>query len=580
MTRLLPGLGGRRRAVVPLLLGVLVLALVAGLVMSGDTPPPKVGRTPAITPAAAAAAAAKPNIVMVMADDMRADDLRFMPSVRRLLVRRGLSFRNSFSPYPLCCPARASFLTGRYAHNHHVYSHAKPYGFQSFDDHATIATALQQSGYQTGFVGKYLNGYGAENSLVTGGPSFRYVPAGWTDWYGAVERPPGSSYRAGGTYNYWHTLFNVNGTIDDSYAHQYQTNVLGRFARTMVRKYHRSPRPFFLYFSSVAPHFGSPREKGDPVHVKRRDGGFTRIATPARPHWVRGQFDRQITRASGLPVNGGPSEADVSDKPRPMNTQPELSPQERFAVRNLTRQRAESLFVLDQEVARLVATLKRTGEYKNTVIMFTSDNGYFLGEHRMRQGKIKPHEPSLRVPFVVAGRGVPHGERFDPVTTPGVTATIAQLAGATARMPYPEDGVSVAPSFAADRGWDVPVVTEGMESGRVFPVLPAAKATGFHDARNTIGVRTPRYKYVRYSDGDAEMYDLDRDPNEMRSVIDDPAYADVRDELFRLWQEYKDCVGESCREPMPANLRRSPRQDEAGTNTQSRGVQRRYGYWR
>ena len=149
---------------------------------------------------------------MVMADDMRTDDLRFMPSVRRLLVGTGLNFRNSFSPYPLCCPARASFLTGRYAHNHHVYSHASPYGFQSFDDHATLATALQQSGYQTGFVGKYLNGYGAENSLVTGGPSFRYVPAGWTDWYGAVERPAGSPYRSGGTYNYWHTLFNVNGT--------------------------------------------------------------------------------------------------------------------------------------------------------------------------------------------------------------------------------------------------------------------------------------------------------------------------------------------------------------------------------
>ena len=88
MTRLLPGLGGRRRAVVPLLLGVLVLTLVAGLVLNGDSPPPKVGRTPAITPAAAAAA--KPNIVMVMADDMRTDDLRFMPSVRRLLVGQGL----------------------------------------------------------------------------------------------------------------------------------------------------------------------------------------------------------------------------------------------------------------------------------------------------------------------------------------------------------------------------------------------------------------------------------------------------------------------------------------------------------
>jgi N-acetylglucosamine-6-sulfatase len=316
------------------------------------------------------------------------------------------------------------------------------------------------------------------------------------------------------------------------------------------------------------------------VHVKRGGGGFTKIATPARPRWVRGHFDRRITRASGLPIGGGPSEADVSDKPRPMDSQPELSLEERYADRSLTRQRAEALLVLDREVARLVASLKRTGEYENTVFMFTSDNGYFLGEHRMRQGKIKPHEPSLRVPFVVAGRGVPHGQRFDPVTTPGVTATIAQLAGATPRMPYAEDGVSVVPSFEADRGWSVPVVTEGMESGRVFPVLPAAKAAGFHDARNTIGVRTPRYKYVRYSDGDAEMYDLDRDPNELKSVIDDPAYADVRGQLSELWQEYKDCLGPSCRAPMPQNLRRSPGANQIGTDTQSRGVQRRYGYWR
>ena len=573
MTRMLPGFGARPRAAVPAL-GVLVVALLCALVLpsAGDA------RGPTSTPAAAAGTT--PNIVMVMADDMRTDDLRFMPSVRRLLVGTGLNFRNSFSPYPLCCPARASFLTGRYAHNHHVYSHASPYGFESFDDHATLATALQQSGYQTGFVGKYLNGYGAEDSLVTGGPSFQYVPAGWTDWYGAVERPAGSAYRSGGTYNYWHTLFNVNGRIDDTHAGQYQTDVLGRFARTLVHKYHRSPRPFFLYLSAVAPHFGAPREKGDPVHVKRGGGGFTKIATPARPRWVRGHFDRRITRASGLPIGGGPSEADVSDKPRPMDSQPELSLEERYADRNLTRQRAEALLVLDREVARLVASLERTGEYKNTVFMFTSDNGYFLGEHRMRQGKIKPHEPSLRVPFVVAGPGVPHGERFDPVTTPGVTATIAQLAGATSRMPYAADGVSVVPSFESDRGWSVPVVTEGMESGRMFPVLPAAKAAGFHDARNTIGVRTPRYKYVRYSDGDAEMYDLDRDPNELKSVIDDPAYAGVRDQLFELWQEYKDCLGESCRAPMPQNLRRSPGANQIGTDTQSLGVERRYGYWR
>ena len=377
-----------------------------------------------------------------------------------------------------------------------------------------------------------------------------------------------------------HTIFNVNGTIDDSHNGEYQTDVLGGFARSLVQKYHRSPRPFFLWLSAVAPHFGRPYENGDPVHVKRGGGGFTRIATPARPRWVRGTLDRQITRASGLPVDGGASEEDVSDKPRPMSSQPELSREERYADRNLTRQRAEALVVLDREVARLVATLKSTGEYANTVFVFTSDNGYFLGEHRMRQGKIKPHEPSLRVPFVIAGRGIPHGERFDPVTTPGVTATIADLAGATSRMADPMDGVSVVPSIRQDRGWSVPVVTEGLESGSVFPTLPMLKAAGFHDARNTIGVRTPRYKYVRYSDGDAELYDLDRDPNELRSVIADPAYARVRDELHQVWLDYKDCAGASCRAPMPQNLRRSPRADEIGTNTQSSGVMRRYGYWR
>ena len=274
----------------------------------------------------AAAASTKPNIVTVMADDMRTDDLRFMPAVRRLLVGQGLNFRNSFSPYPLCCPARASFLTGRYAHNHHVYSHEAPYGFRSFDDHATVATALQESGYQTGFVGKYLNGYGAQRSLVTGGPSFRYVPNGWTDWYGAVDRPAGSTYRSGGTYNYMHTIFNVNGTHrrHPPRASTRPPSWAGSPA-SLVQKYHRSPRPFFLWVSAVAPHFGRPYEKGDPVHVKRGGGGFTRIATPARPRWVRGTLDRQIPRASGLPVDGGPSEADVSDKPRPMSAQPELS---------------------------------------------------------------------------------------------------------------------------------------------------------------------------------------------------------------------------------------------------------------
>jgi arylsulfatase A-like enzyme len=584
---------GRRRRLLVSLLGLLVLLLVVGvavvLTSRGSSPRPPasmpVGKNTArpseIAPVGAPAAAqsTRPNIVTILADDMRTDDLRWMPSVRRLIADRGLTFRNSFSPYPLCCPARASLMSGQYAHNHHVYSHVPPYGFGAFDDRRTLGTSLNSAGYNTIFLGKYLNGYGEQDSKVTGRPSFRYVPAGWTDWRAAVSRPPHSGYSSGGSYNYWHTLFNVNGHIDDSHRGQYQTDVLGRMARAMVRKYHRSPKPFYMYLAPVAPHFGSPREKDDPTGViNPATGKVERIKTPARPKWVRGRFDSQIPRASGLPTDGGPSERDVSDKPRPMRDLPELTGQERVAVRTLTRQRAEALFVLDREVKRLVSTLKATGEYANTVIMFTSDNGYFLGEHRMRQGKIKPHEPSLRVPFLVTGPGIPHGTRFDPITTPDLTASILDLADA--KPPHPADGISLVPSFAKDRGWRVPVVTEGLETSEVFRNAQSDRAPGFQDVRTTIGIRTARWKLVPYNTGDGELYDLDNDPNELTSHFGDPRYARVQAQLQRLWLAYKDCRGASCRAPMPAALQRGPSRDRVMTDRQSRGVQARYGYWR
>ncbi|NUR07141.1 MAG: sulfatase [Nocardioidaceae bacterium] len=574
MTNTVTNALARRRTLLPLF-GVLVLAVVAAAMYG----PVERRATATVVSASAASAATRPNIVVVMADDMRTDDLRFMPAVRSLLVRNGLTFRNSFSPYPLCCPARASFLTGEYAHNHRVFSHTAPWGFEAFDDRATLATALHGSGYRTAFVGKYLNGYGKQPSKVTGGSSFQYVPNGWTDWYAAVQRPPGSPYRSGGTYNYMHTIFNVNGSIDDTHRGEYQTSVLGRFSRSLVRRYAGPGRPFFMWVSAVAPHFGGPREKGDPTHVRDRRGHYVDIATPARPTWVRGHFDRQIQRASGKPRTG-PSEADVRDKPRTLRFLPEPSRAEWQGVRDSTRQRAEALFVLDRQVKALVATLKATGEWRNTVLMFTSDNGYFLGEHRKVQGKINAHEPSLRVPLVVAGRGIPHGERFDPATTPGLTATVAQLAGATGRMPVPADGISLVPSFRRDRGWRAPVVTEGRLDTKVLPSQVPLMAEGFHDARNTIGIRTARWKYVEYSNGDTELYDLDTDPNELTGLQDDPKYAHVKAELRKVWLQYKDCRGAACRVPLPANLQRSPAQNHTGTNAQSRGVQARYGHWR
>ncbi len=507
----------------------------------------------------------RPNVVVVMADDMRADDLRFMPHVRRLIAARGLSFENSFSPYPLCCPARASFLTGQYAHNHGVLDNTLPYGFGGFDDSATLATSLRAAGYRTAFVGKYLNDYGLVPSRVTGEPSATFVPAGWSDWHGLLQVP----YPVGaGTYHYFHPVLNRNGTVA-SYEGQYQTTLLGRIAREVVRD-SAGDQPFFMYLSTLAPHDGLPHEADDLDYVRRDNGTMMWFPTPARPAWVRGSADALVGRSPGIPVSGEP-EADVSDKPRSVQMPP-LNTAEIEAEARVTRQRAESLFVLDLEVARLVDTLHDTGEFEDTVLVFTSDNGYFLGEHRKRMGKKLPYEPSIRVPLVLAGPGVPTGTRYDPVKTPDVTATIVDLAGAKA--PHPADGTSLLWTIRnGDRGWSVPVVTEAIADRATAGGTSAAIQRGFGDSRTTIGLRTARYKLIRWASGAVELYDLENDPNELSNLAGDAAYAEVRDRLTRLWWRYRDCVASECAAPLPA-LFRADEQETARLTRQLRtGIQ-------
>ncbi|HSV41407.1 MAG TPA: sulfatase [Nocardioidaceae bacterium] len=531
------------------------------------------GAERAVTPGVAESGP-RPNIVVVMADDMRSDDVRFMPAVRKLVASQGLTFRNSFSPYPLCCPARASFLTGQYAHNHGVLNNEPPFGFAGLDDRRTIATSLASVGYRTAFVGKYLNGYGKNPSPVTGEPSMHYVPPGWTDWYAAVGLRPrvGQRFPWAGVYNYWGTPFNDNGALDFSHRGDYQTNVLGAVSRSLVARYARSAAPFFLYLSSVAPHYGFPHERGDIDEVRRGDRVFP-FKSPARPNHVRGRFDETVTRAPGLPLSG-PSESDMSDKAW-WSGDPELNTLERLADLKLTRQRAESLAVLDRQVRLLVRQLRTTGELANTVFVFTSDNGYFLGEHRIRNGKIRPYEPSLRVPLVVAGPGVPHGVRYDPATTIDLTSTLLDLANAN--PPVPADGRSLVPSFASDRGWTTAIVTEALDGGPPVPPGVDREALGFSDLRTQIGLRTAQWKLIRYDSGDVELYDLDADPNELESVADDPALEEVLAELLEVWHSLRSCLGTTCVTPLPSDLQLGASALAESTESQRAGVRARYG---
>ena len=501
-------------------------------------------------PAAKKKVAPRPNVMVVMMDDMRWDEVQYLPNVKRYVRDRGLRFTNSFSPYPLCCPARTSFLLGQYSHNHHVLYHDAPYGFGSIDDSRTIATSLERVGYRTAMVGKYLNKYGVMPSRVTGRSSIDYVPAGWTDWMAGLDTiwPAGSAYQ-GNTYNYFSFTQNVNGS---TVAHpgQYSSTVIADEVISLVGKYagpmNGRKKPWFLWVTPVAPHHGGPQESDDPPPYTEADGRVQEFVTPARPGWVKGRFDAELTKAPGTRAHG-PSEADVSDKPKNISKFLETTPEENTRLRDVERQRAESLYAWDVEFGRIVQKLKDTGQFDDTLIMFTSDNGYYTGEHRQRLGKIKPHEPVIHVPLLVAGPGVPHGVRYAPITTFDLTATILDIAGGTLRG---MDGESKAGlMYGADRGWTYPMLTEGL----LLDVH--RKVKGFDSGLTEIGIRTGRYKYVRYANGDRELYDLVTDPLELESRIGDPAYAKVQRDLDTLWWRYKDCRGEACRAPLPATYR-------------------------
>ncbi|HYJ68631.1 MAG TPA: sulfatase [Nocardioidaceae bacterium] len=503
----------------------------------------------AVQPGPAPAAEApqgRPNIVMIMADDMRKGDLRWMPKTRRLLGGEGARFTNSFASYPLCCPARASFLTGQYTHNHHVWSHRPPYGFTSFDDDRTLPVWLRRSGYKTLFLGKYLNGYGRQ-PLANGNPSVRYVPPGWSQWRGSIDGGLSKNNpKDGNTYRYRDMTLNVNGTLKPHQG-QYSTRLIGQQSTDLIKRYAPKAAPFFLYASYVAPHAGRPIESDDPRGVLRNDGKITHIKTPAVPSSVRGRFNAQIPKAEGLP-----SERDVSDKPAFIRNLPRINKREASAMREAARQRAEAVWVLDSQVSRTIKALSAAGELGNTLVMFTSDNGYFQGEHRMRQGKTLPYEPSLRTPLLMRGPGIPHGvNRPSPFLTIDFAPTILDAAGANLRK-----SIDGQPLLGVARhgggGWKRPVLTE---TGPRSTITGAAESrpplklgsTTRDDKPYSVGVRTRRYLYVEHLSGEKELYDMRTDPAQVRSVVDRPAYNRDQQQLARILSDLRHCAGAGCR---------------------------------
>ena len=455
------------------------VGVLAALVVAVPAPP--------IAHMVEAVADVPPNIVIVITDDQRADQLAGMPATSTQLAGKGVRFDQAFASHPLCCPSRASILRGQYAHTTGIYTNGGTTGgWEGFRDRgmeaSTLATWLDDAGYRTGLVGKYLNGYSE---------STNYVPPGWDFW-------------RGGTPGYYNT----------GSAHPYQTHLLTSYANKFIRGTSADKHLFLFlsYFKPHAPSTPAPRYADDP----RCDG----ISTSAVPSF---------------------NEGDVSDKPTPVRTKPLMTPEEQIAIgTTLPTNQCKALLSVDNGVATVLRALSDTGRLDNTMIIFMSDHGLLLGEHRLPAWKVLTYEEAIRIPLVI---------RYDPLTggfprvdsrlvmNVDIAPTIVDLLGLTPTPGCPD------PPYGACTG--------GFDGRSLVPLLDGSASDWRSDIlienHRACGVRNDRYVFTRYDTGEEELYDLSTDPYQLSNLlagVPPPEIEALRAQLLTRLQEL-------CRPPPP-----------------------------
>ena len=398
---------------------------------------------------------ATPNILFILTDDQRFDTVSQMPVVLDRIAQQGVSFTNAYVSTPQCGPARASINAGGfYAHNTGVLTINQPNGgWEKLDDSNTLATALSAAGYDNGLVGKYFSLSGDS-----------YTPPGWN-------------------------FFDPRKTLD--------TEVMKDRAIDFLNQH--SNGPFFLYFSTVAPHHP---------------------ATPAAEDAAL--FPGYVYRDRGY------GEQDLSDKPGWLqNSQPgydtnyflSLEEQDEFH-----RDQLRTLQGVDRAIDEILSKIDELGELDNTVIIFTSDNGYLWGEHGL-YNKNKPYEESIRVPLIISGPGIsPRTEDKPVVMNLDIGPTIRNLAG----VPGPTDGLDLMP-LLQDSGaaWRDDFLIEQYRRGIYNNAWSNAVWAGV-----VSDTAAGRWKYFEYANGVGELYDLDNDPYELESQHNNPQHAAIKAQLI------------------------------------------------
>jgi N-acetylglucosamine-6-sulfatase len=401
------------------------------------------------------------DVIVILTDDQRFDQMQYMPLTSALLNAETVRFSRGFVTTSLCCPSRSSILTGLYVHNHGVKYTAPPEGGAiSFDPASTVATWLHDAGYRTALIGKYLNGYSGISPAI---------PPGWDNFEALVSGGP--------YYNY---SLNRNGTLVSYGATtaEYSTDVYAALASQFINTA-PAEQPIFLYFAPSAPH--------TPATPHPQDAG----SYASFPNWRPRSFN----------------EANVSDKPTWIRNLQLISASKIATSDALHRSMLESLQSVDRAVASIIETLQQTGRWSNTLVVFLSDNGLTWGEHRLRDTKVCPYEECIRVPFWVRMPGVVARTDTNLVANIDLAPTLAAWAGVT--PPVNVNGKDLLPLLQNPAtAWRTELLIEHF--GESFATSTPAK--------RSYGVRTSRYLYNEYDNGNRELYDLVTDPLQLTSV--------------------------------------------------------------
>ncbi len=431
----------------------------------------------------------RPNIIFILTDDQPYYTIDYMPTVTDVLMAGGVVFENGFVTTPLCCPSRASILTGQYVHNHKVYTNRYPMGgAPKFDDVSTVAVWLQEAGYRTAYFGKYLNDY----ELLE---PYGKVPPGWDEW-GAFLGKSGFQY-------YWDFTLSENGQ-EVEYPKS-KANFGADVVTVKAVDFIHAARdePFFLfvgYYNPHSPYISAPR------HKDTFRGNSNWAWEPHQPPSV--------------------NERDISDKPEYLS---ELYPLTEDELRIANVQILRSLLSVDDGVASILRALEQTGLDQNTIIVYLSDNGMTMGEHRFGVTKNCPYDECAHVPFIVYAPGLyPARTDMHLVANIDLAPTFADLANA--RVPDSINGTSLVPLLEnGSVDWrDALLIEHWPTEEGVGAIIPEFSA-----------VRTMEWKYVEYVTGECELYDLQNDPYELNNLAGKSAYAEMQAELARRLEELR-----------------------------------------